>query len=236
MGLDRHGGNAAGVRGRGDNGKMMETPTFLQFAVAGNSFGKGPLHPLFALAAQAGLIAGGISGLVTIDDPIWAVMFLFVCLGVVVGWWIALYGDWQREVERIAAINASDTATPVLSRAFEARTAHESEDSKYDLFLNVKEEAQQLAVQIDDSVTRYNYRMIGAYTLVDHATGAKTQGRATAVVSFNVVSSQYSTLFAETAAREKAARVLVEEIDRDILINLAAANEAKAEVRAAKSE
>lgn len=137
---------------------------------------------------------------------------------------------------RVSAINASDTATPVLARAFEARTAHESEDSKYDLFLNVKEEAQQLAVQIDDSVTRYNYRMIGAYTLVEHATGAKTQGRATAVVSFNVVSSQYSTLFAETAAREKAARVLVEEIDRDILINLAAANEAKAEVRAAKSE
>ena len=86
---------------------MMETPTFLQFAVAGNSFGKGPLHPAFALAVQLGLIAGGISGLVTIDDPIWAVMFLFVCLGVVVGWWIALYGDWQREVERIAAINAN---------------------------------------------------------------------------------------------------------------------------------
>ncbi|MEZ5982548.1 MAG: hypothetical protein R3C54_09610 [Parvularculaceae bacterium] len=138
---------------------------------------------------------------------------------------------------RVSAINAAnDTATPVLARAFEARTAHESEDSKYDLFLNVKEEAQQLAVQIDDSVTRYNYRMIGAYTLVNRETGKKTNGRATAVVSFNVVSSQYSTLFAETAAREKAARVLVEEIDRDILINLAAANEAKAEVRAAKSE
>lgn len=136
----------------------------------------------------------------------------------------------------VATISASDTALPILNRAFEARTARESEESKYDLFLNVKEEAQQLAVQIDDSVTRYNYRMIGAYTLVERATGKKSNGRATAVVSFNVVSSQYSTLFAETAAREKAARVLVEEIDRDILINLAAANEAKAEVRAAKSE
>lgn len=85
----------------------METPTFLQFAVAGSSFGRGPLHPLYALAVQAGLITGGISGLVTIDDRAWGFVFFLVCVAVVGGWWIGVYDDWQSEVERIAAINAN---------------------------------------------------------------------------------------------------------------------------------
>ena len=80
-------------------------------------------------------------------------------------------------------------------------------------------------MQIDASVTRYNYRLVGRYTLVERATGARYSGRVTSIASFNVVNSQYSTLFAEDAAREKAATQLVEDIERDILLKLSDANE-----------
>ncbi len=127
----------------------------------------------------------------------------------------------------VVTIESSDFAAHSLWQEFKWRAASEGAEARYDLYLKVSEQAQQLAVQIDDSVTRYNYRMNGTYRLVERATGAQTTGRADAVVSFNVVNSQYSTLFAEKAAREKAARTLVEGLERDILANLAAEKEAE---------
>lgn len=128
----------------------------------------------------------------------------------------------------VADIQSSDFAARSLRQEFKWRAAAESAGARYDLYLKVKEQAQQLAVQIDDSVTRYNYRMTGSYRLVERASGAATTGRADAVVSFNVVNSQYSTLFAEKAAREKAARTLVDGLERDILANRAAEREPEA--------
>ncbi|MEM8772330.1 MAG: hypothetical protein AAGD92_11825 [Pseudomonadota bacterium] len=97
----------------------------------------------------------------------------------------------------------------------------DGEQPKYQLVVSANENAQRLAVQIDATVTRYNYRLSGRYQLVELATGEIIRGRATAVTSYNIVSSQYSTLFAENAAREKAAKVLAEEIERDILLRFA---------------
>lgn len=133
----------------------------------------------------------------------------------------------------VAEIVSSEAATRILAEEFNWRTARESEEARYDLYVNVREQSQQLAVQIDDSVTRYNYRLNGSYRLVDRSSGKETTGRANAVVSFNVVNSQYSTLFAEKSAREKAARTLVEQIERDILLGLAAENEPAAAAAAA---
>lgn len=138
---------------------------------------------------------------------------------------------------RLGTITSSDTATPILTRAFERRTARPAETNvKYELYVAVTESAQPLAIQIDDSVTRYNYRMRGAYTLVELATGARSKGNADATVSFNIVSSQYSTLFAENDAREKAARVLVEDIERDIVEAILAPAEAAARAASAASQ
>ncbi|MGE0409779.1 MAG: hypothetical protein AB7P23_11040 [Amphiplicatus sp.] len=122
---------------------------------------------------------------------------------------------------RLAGVTASETATPILTRAIERRTALDSESVRYDLFVTVSEAAVPLAVQIDDSVTRYNYSLGAQYVLRERSTGAETKGSAGALASFNVVSTQYSTLYAERAAREKAARALVEEIERDILLKFA---------------
>ena len=74
-------------------------------------------------------------------------------------------------------------------------------------------------------MTRYNYRIVGRYLLTERATGARYSGLVTSIASFNVVNSQYSTLFAEDAAREKAAAQLVEDIERDILLKLSDAKD-----------
>lgn len=119
----------------------------------------------------------------------------------------------------LAQMQADEAVAPVLQEAFERRMTS-SDQAEYDLYIEADERAERLAVQIDSTVTRFNYRLLGSYILVNRVTGSRLRGRATAVASFNVVSSQYSTLFAERTAREKAARTLVDEIERDILLKL----------------
>ena len=119
----------------------------------------------------------------------------------------------------LAQMDADEAVAPFLEDAF-SRRMRSNGSTDYDLFVEAEERAERLAVQIDSTVTRFNYRLIGKYVLVNRLTGARLNGGATAVASFNVVSSQYSTLFAEKTAREKAAQTLVEEIERDILLQL----------------
>lgn len=128
----------------------------------------------------------------------------------------------------LATVSAPEEISPLVTRAFSRRTSSEPSSAAYDLQINAKEQAERLAVQIDASVTRYNYRLVGRYTLTERSSGKRYSGRVVSIASFNVVNSQYSTLFAEEAAREKAANQLVEDVERDILLRLAAANEAAA--------
>lgn len=127
----------------------------------------------------------------------------------------------------IAGLDAPDSVKPLVERAFNRRVAATSSEASYDLTVKATETAERLAVQIDASVTRYNYRLVGAYTLTERASGKRYQGSITSIASFNVVNSQYSTLFAEKAAREKAATSLVEDIERDILLKIASERDPK---------
>ena len=78
-------------------------------------------------------------------------------------------------------------------------------------------------------MTRYNYRLSARYEVIDRETGERLTGSARAVTSYNIVSSQYSTLFAERTAIEKASRVLAQEIERDILFKFNQPPEERAE-------
>lgn len=119
----------------------------------------------------------------------------------------------------VGDVAAPETVQPILLGALSDRMVlNEGENPKYELNVTARESAQRLAVQIDATVTRYNYRLSARYTLTDLATGAVANGRAQAVTSYNIVSSQYSTLFAERTAQEKAAKRLAEEIERDLLL------------------
>jgi LPS-assembly lipoprotein len=128
----------------------------------------------------------------------------------------------------LMTVTAPEDIEPVVRRAFERRMARSADAAKYDLSITASEQAERLAVQIDASVTRYNYRIVGGYTLIERGTGRRIKGSVTSIASFNVVNSQYSTLHAEDAAREKAANQLAEDIERDILLELAAGADKKA--------
>ena len=119
----------------------------------------------------------------------------------------------------LETLTASESVDPIFQESFYRRVAN-SASARYDLIVEAEERADQLAVQIDASVTRYNYRINAAYTLTDRTSGEKVTGRVESIASFNVVASQYSTLFAERTAREKAAEQLVHLIERDIMLKL----------------
>lgn len=122
----------------------------------------------------------------------------------------------------IGDVRAPEAVLPLLADALNDRIyLKEGESPRYELHVRASETAQPLAVQIDATVTRYNYRLNGEYRMVDLETGETIRGAARAVSSYNIVSSQYSTLFAEKAAREKAARLLAEDIERRLLIRFA---------------
>lgn len=118
-------------------------------------------------------------------------------------------------------VDATDAVAPFVSRAFERRMRGAGDAARYDLAVKATEQAERLAVQIDASVTRYNYRLVGDYTLTERASGKRYTGRVVSIASFNVVDSQYSTLYAEEQAKEKAAAQLVEDIERDALLKIA---------------
>ena len=133
--------------------------------------------------------------------------------------------------QRIAVreITAPETVRPLIEKAFHNRLLlKDGQKPEYELIVTARESAERLAVQIDATVTRYNYRLRANYTLVDLKTGKSRTGSAQSVTSYNIVSSQYSTLYAERTAQEKASRLLAEEIERDLLIQFIEAAEEEA--------
>lgn len=124
----------------------------------------------------------------------------------------------------IVAVKGPDDVSPIVKRALDNQLlAAEAEQHDYDLSVEVEDYAEPLAVQIDATVTRYNYRLRAKYSLLNRKSGGEIKGATDAVASYNIVSSQYSTLFAERSAQEKAAKSLAEAIERDILLQLASA-------------
>ncbi len=131
----------------------------------------------------------------------------------------------------VANVAAPETVAPYMIDALDARLgAVNGETPRYDLYVEAREGAERLAVQIDATVTRYNYRLSARYQVIDTQTGASFKGVARAVTSYNIVNSQYSTLYAERAAVEKAARQLAEEIERDLLVRFSETPEKRAQM------
>lgn len=123
----------------------------------------------------------------------------------------------------VAQVSAPEGVELFLTEALNSRmNVAEGEAPKYKLYVNAREAAQRLAVQIDASVTRYNYRLNAQYSVLNTETGDRINGSVRAVTSFNIVNSQYSTLFAEREAQEKASRELAALIERDLLLRFTA--------------
>ena len=76
------------------------------------------------------------------------------------------------------------------------------------------EEAKEgLAIQIDDTVTRFNLTLTANYLLSETATGVVlTSGSVRATAAYNVLRSDFANVIAERDAQRRAARVVSDEL------------------------
>ncbi|MEM8937311.1 MAG: LPS assembly lipoprotein LptE, partial [Pseudomonadota bacterium] len=128
-------------------------------------------------------------------------------------------------------VSAPENVRLDLAEALEDRIyLPDGQTPDFALDVTVRERAERLAVQLDDTTTRYNYRLSGRFSLINLKTGERFDGNANSISSYNIVASTYSTLFAERTAQEKAARQLAVEIEREILLAMADDSEAWREI------
>jgi LPS-assembly lipoprotein len=86
----------------------------------------------------------------------------------------------------------------------------------YRLTITLNQSSQGVALQNDATITRYNDRLIAAYTLTDAKGNTLTTGSQTGLSSYNVASSPYSTLAAQQDADKRAAQDMAERIRLDL--------------------
>lgn len=97
-----------------------------------------------------------------------------------------------------------------------------SVDQVFVLETALDEVKEGLAIQPDDSVTRFNLRLIGQFSLRDlRVNRAVLQGRTQAIAAYNVVQSDYANLIAEKDARSRAARNVAQSIATRVSIYFA---------------
>ncbi|MDX6750829.1 LPS assembly lipoprotein LptE [Geminicoccaceae bacterium 1502E] len=94
--------------------------------------------------------------------------------------------------------------------------------SVYRLIVRLDRERDALAIQLDDTVTRYDLTLLARFELRRKADGVTLyQGAARRVASYNVVRAPYATLVAEQDAERRAARELSQEIRARLAVQLA---------------
>ncbi len=83
----------------------------------------------------------------------------------------------------------------------------------YVLDVSLEQSRSALAIQFDDSITRYNLTMTAEFHLTERSTNQVIYSNTTrSVGSYNVVDSEYATLASQQDAERRAARVISEEI------------------------
>ena len=101
--------------------------------------------------------------------------------------------------------------------------------SRYRLFVTLKESTERLAIQKTELATRANFRLLATYSLVDIRTEAQVgAGNTTVVSSYNILRSEFATRIAENDAQARAAREVAEQIRTRLAVLLAPADDAVA--------
>jgi LPS-assembly lipoprotein len=89
----------------------------------------------------------------------------------------------------------------------------EPDRPRYRLAVALAVSKEGLAITKDESITRFNLRIIASFVLYDTANNAEvTRGVSRTIAAYNVVTSQFATLVAEKDAESRAARELSEDI------------------------
>jgi len=92
-------------------------------------------------------------------------------------------------------------------------------DQVYRLDVQLLESREGLAIEQDDTITRYNLRLAAAFSLQDRRDDADVlKGNTRAIAAYNVVESRYANLIAERDARARAARNVAENIRDQVAV------------------
>ena len=84
---------------------------------------------------------------------------------------------------------------------------------RYSLAVQLEEAKEGLAIQIDDTVTRFNLTLTANYFLTDAQSGAVlTTGSVRATAAYNVLRSDFANVIAERDAQQRAAREISDEL------------------------
>lgn len=88
-----------------------------------------------------------------------------------------------------------------------------SQSLRYRLEVGLTQTVQGVAIQDDDSITRFNFKLIADFRLTRKSDdGMIVQDKVQTVAAYNVVDSEYATLIARRDVEERAAREIAEKI------------------------
>jgi LPS-assembly lipoprotein len=87
---------------------------------------------------------------------------------------------------------------------------------RYHLVVNLKETPQAVALQNDNTITRYNETLVANFTLTDLDGKTVTSGSQTNLTAYNVATAPYATLVAQQDADKHAAQDIAESIRLDL--------------------
>lgn len=89
---------------------------------------------------------------------------------------------------------------------------------RYRLLVRLRESRFGSGIRVDASVTRFNYRLIARYDLIEQSSGTVLYSDASeSIVAYDVVNSQFATLISREDAQERAAA----DVSDNIKLNLA---------------
>lgn len=100
-------------------------------------------------------------------------------------------------------------------------TAENVSKPRYRMSIKIRENKEGLGLQRDDTVTRFNLRMSGSFSLIEtKSKKAVLNGKARSIAAYNVVRSDYANLVAQSDARRRATRAIAEDIRNQTVIFL----------------
>ena len=83
----------------------------------------------------------------------------------------------------------------------------------YSLHISLSEQIEELGIRVDETATRANLKVFADFVLNDARTGRELlSGRSRSFNSYNILESQFATIFSEADARSRALREISDEI------------------------
>lgn len=90
-------------------------------------------------------------------------------------------------------------------------------EPQYNLLIGIRESRTGFGLRVNDVATRFEITLAGSYRLVDRRTGKTVrQGDIQASASFDVTDDVYADIAVEENAKERAADLLAERVERDL--------------------